>query len=79
MKCFSTRMKIGLLLGLIVLFVIAFTVFGCTATHAQITFGTGKDGTAAAAAMAAGEPWPAAPGGTISSDSKKTVSRPARD
>jgi len=75
----STKTKIGLILALILLAVSVFIVSGCTATHAQITFGTGKEGTAAAAAMAAGEPWPAAPGGTISSNSKKTVSRAARD
>ena len=79
MKAFTIRMKIGLILGLILLFVVAFTVFGCTAAHAEFTFGTGKDGTTAATAMAAGEAWPTAPGVTISSESKKSVSRAARD
>lgn len=75
----STKTKIGPILALIVLAVLMFTIFGCTAGHAQVTFGTGEDGTAAAAAMAAGEAWPAAPGGTVSSESKKSVSRSARD
>jgi len=77
MTGFSTKEKIGLIVAVILLLVIGFTLFGCTA--GQFTFGTGKEGTAAAAAMAAGEAWPTAPGVTISSESKKSVSRIARD
>ena len=78
----TRRTKIGLLLALAVLAFILMLVFGnggCTAGHAQVTFGTGREGTAAATAMAAGDPHPAAPGVTISSKSKRSVSRPARD
>lgn len=78
MKCLSTRTKIGLILALVLLTVLL-SIFGCTATHAQLTFGTGKDGVAAATAMAAGDPHPAAPGGIISSESKRTITRAARD
>ncbi len=75
----STKTKIGPILALILLTVLMFAILGCTAFHVQATGGTGKEGVAAATAMAAREGWPAAPGGTLSSESKKTVTRSARD
>ena len=75
---FSARTKIWLILALVFLTVLLF-IYGCTAFHVQATGGTGKDGVAAAAAMAAGDPHPAAPGGTISTESKTTITRAARD
>ncbi len=67
------------ILVLVVLSVLLFSIAGCTAFHAQLTAGTGKEGVAVAAAMAAGDPHPATPGATISSESKKNISRAARD
>jgi len=79
MKRISRKTKVGLLLALIVLTVLLFSFSGCVAAHGQVTVGTGKTGTAAAAAMAAGEPWPAVPEGNMSSTSKKSITRAARD
>ncbi len=79
MKCLSRKTKIGLLLALIVLAVWMFIFAGCTAFHFQATGGTGKTGTSAATAMAAGEAWPAQQDGNMFGSVKKKIVRPARD
>ena len=81
MKSFSTKTKVRLLLALAVLVLLMLVLgsSGCTATHAQVTFGTGDEGVAAATAMAAGDPHPAMSGASISNSSNRTITRPARD
>lgn len=73
------KMKPVLIVAFLILLTLALILIqGCVAGHGQFSFGTGKKGVEAATAMAAGEAWPAG-SGDMSSESKRSISRAARD
>lgn len=71
------RMKTRLIV--VILIAVLAMISGCVAAHVQGTLGFGDKGTDAAAAMSAGEAWPAQQDGNMFGSGQKKIVRPARD